>query len=483
MAHSRLRISALLAAGLASACSSTPDAVDLGELYDQSAQGIGDDRIPVVVIPGILGSKLSNPETGQKIWGSFTYGAADADYADGAREIALPMGLGVPLSELEDGARVDGALDYLVADIGPFRNIKIGAYVEIMLTLAVGQYRDQGLGESGAVDYGGQHYTCYQYPYDWRRDISESAAGLHAKIEEAQARVREARGLADDYPVRVDVVAHSMGGLVLRYYLRYGAEPLPEDGSVPEPTWAGAEHVERAFLIGTPSGGSVSSLRQLIEGLNLNPVFPNYRPSILGTMPAVYQLLPRVRHGLVRDRETGEAIDFMDVATWEQYGWGLANPDEDDLLQWLLPEVESAEERRRVALDHLAKCLAKTDQLYRALDAPASPPENTEIYLFAGDGVPTASVLSVSDDGKVRIAEYAPGDDTVTRDSALMDERVGRAWTPGLDTPVAWDRIQFINASHIGLTQSTAFADNLLFMLLEQPRITANPARAAALSN
>ena len=35
------------------------------------------------------------------------------------------------------------------------------------------------------------------------------------------------------------VVAHSMGGLISRYYLRYGDSDLPESGPVPEPTWKG----------------------------------------------------------------------------------------------------------------------------------------------------------------------------------------------------------------------------------------------------
>ncbi len=43
-----------------------------------------------------------------------------------------------------------------------------------------------------------------------------------------------------------------MGGLVLRYYLRYGAQPLPEDGSIPRLTWAGAANVANAILVATP---------------------------------------------------------------------------------------------------------------------------------------------------------------------------------------------------------------------------------------
>ena len=42
---------------------------------------------------------------------------------------------------------------------------------------------------------------------------------LHAQVLEAQAAARDARGLGPDDPVRVDVVAHSMGGLLVRYYV------------------------------------------------------------------------------------------------------------------------------------------------------------------------------------------------------------------------------------------------------------------------
>ena len=211
---------------LLASCKSKPTPA-LGWLSNDTAQKIGNDRVPVVVLPGILGSKLENGNTGLKIWGSFTFGAADADKAEGAREVAYPMGEGVPLLELRDDVVPNDALDYLVADVGPFRNIKIGAYVGIMKSLGAGKYRDQTLGKSGAINYAGQHYTCYQYPYDWRRDVSESAAALHQFISESQDSVREGRGLDPDTPVKVDVVAHSMGGLVLRYYLRYGSQPCP----------------------------------------------------------------------------------------------------------------------------------------------------------------------------------------------------------------------------------------------------------------
>ncbi len=451
------------------ACHGPPRA-DLAAIYNEPAQSIGDDRTPVLVIPGILGSRLENAETGQKVWGSFTYGAADADTPSGAREIALPMAKGVPLSELRDSAYSPGVLDLLVADITPFRRIRIGAYVDILMTLAVGEYRDEELGNAGAVDYGGLHYTCFQYAYDWRRDISENATILHERILDAQAQVRIGRGMPADAPVRVDVTAHSMGGLVLRYYLRYGTAVLPEDGSLPELTWAGAENVRKAILIGTPNAGSAKALEQLVNGLNLNPLFPNYRPGVLGTMPAIYQLLPRDRHNAVIDIESDEPVDVFDVETWQRYGWGLAGDRADGVLRWLLPDVETRAERREIALDHLTKCLARAEQFHRALDVPASIPPGTELSIFVGDAEPTLAVLGVRPDGRLRELEKRPGDDTVTRASALMDERVGRGYSAGLDSPVAWSRVQFVSADHLGLTRSPDFVNNLLYMLLEDPQ-------------
>jgi len=470
------RFAAVLSlAAVLSGCSHTPR-TDLAAIYNEPAQKIGSERNPVVVIPGILGSKLNQdgPE-GRQVWGAFVYGAVDADTNEGARIVALPIQEGVPLRDLKDEVVPVDVLDTLELDTPLIRGLKIEAYVDILKTLAAGNYVDRSLGQSGAVDYGDQHYTCFQLPYDWRRDISEASVALHELILDAKHLARLNRGLGPDDEVKVDVVAHSMGGLVLRYYLRYGPNPLPADGSLPELTWEGAEHVEQAIIIGTPNAGSVLALRQLINGVSYAPVAPTFRPALLGTMPAVYQLMPRPRHGVVIDSETGNPIDFLDIATWERYEWGLLDPDQDRVLRQLLPDVERREERLRIARDQLAKSLDAADRLFQALDRPAAPPENLELFLIAGDAVDMPAELSVSPSGSVRVSATAAGDDTVTRSSALMDERLGAGYRPRLQTPIAWDSVQFIPATHIGLTRHPQFTNQVLFLLLERPRGVAGP--------
>jgi pimeloyl-ACP methyl ester carboxylesterase len=495
-----LLVGALLVGVTISGCAGPRRTPPIRELYSDAAQGIGAERDPVVVIPGILGSRLIEPKSGQIVWGAFTYGAADADFADGARLVALPMREGASLRELQDEVQPDGVLESLDANVSPLLRITaIEPYRGIIEALAAGRFVDRDIARSragrdrsgeeigagmrarmhagsGEVDYAGLHYTCFQFDYDWRRDISESAARLDELIRAAAEVTQAARGTNES--VKVDVVAHSMGGMVLHYYLRYGAQPLPEDGSLPTLTWAGAQRVGQAILVGTPSAGSVISLKHLVDGVQYSVIAPEFRPALLGSMPALYQLLPRDRHKRVLNKKTGEPIESLyDLRTWEKYNWGLANPEQDRVLAWLLPDVPDAASRRRIALDHLEKCLKRAEQLHRALDVPMvgadEPPADCSISIVLGDTERTPALLEVDPrSGQLRVKDTAPGDGTVTRASALMDERLGddAEYTPRLRSPIRWTRVQFVPADHLELTEHPAFVNGLLYELLEKPR-------------
>jgi hypothetical protein len=283
----------------------------------------------------------------------------------------------------------------------------------------------------------------------------------------------EERFGVEDHDVEFDIVAHSMGGLVTRYYLRYGAAGLPEDGTAPEITWAGAEHVDQAVLVGTPNAGSANTLKYLVEGRDYGRFAPTYPAALLGTMPSLYQLLPRGRHGALRAAsDTSVAIDSLyDPAFWKRMEWGLADPDQDRVLRQLLPGVDDAAARRRIALDHLDKSLAHARRFTAALDTPATRPDGLDLMLVAGDAEPTLSRLTVDRaTGALAPLDNGPGDGTVLRTSALMDERVGGRWTPTLRSPIDWSRVTFLFESHVEMTASPAFADNLLYYLLIHPQ-------------
>jgi hypothetical protein len=456
-------------------CHSRDVAPDVGTLYNRAARHHDVGRNPVIVIPGILGSRLVDGASGRVVWGAFAGDFADPGDGEGARLFALPMREGAPLRDLVDDVRPDGVLDRLKVNwLG--LPLELKAYANILATLGVGGYRDEELGLSGAIDYGEDHFTCFQFPYDWRRDNVENARRLHAYVEEKRAyaaREMEKRFGVKDPEVRFDIVAHSMGGLITRYFLLYGDADLPDEGPIPPPTWEGARHVGRVVLVGTPNAGSVKSLVQLVDGVRFGPLLPTYDPAVVGNLPSVYQLLPRSRHRAVVDEsDPARPIgDLFDPALWERVGWGLAAEEQDPVLRKLLPDVPDRESRRRIALDHLRKCLKRAERFAAALDAPAEPPAGLSLALYAGDAVPTPAVAAVDRrDGSVRIVEEAAGDGTVLRSSALLDERVGLEWTPHLRSPIRWSRATFLFTDHLGITQDPAFTDNVLFHLLEEPR-------------
>ncbi len=452
-------------------CSSSPIEPDLRGIYSRAAQE-HDHRNPVIVIPGILGSNLRDAATGETVWGAFTGEAVDPESAAGARQFALPMESGKSLDELRDSVMPSGVLSSLeISLIG--LPVTVAAYSQILATLGVGGYRDEELGLMG-VDYGTDHYTCFQFDYDWRRDNVENAQRLHEFLFEKRAFVRskieERTGVAAA-DVQFDIVAHSMGGLVARYFLMYGSADLPEDGSPPEVTWAGNDLVDRVILIATPNAGSVDALRNLVEGVDYGIFLPTYEPAILGTMPSIYQLLPRSRHRAVVDGESRQPVeDLLDPALWERHGWGLAARDQDDILAWLLPDIQSPPERRRIARDHLRQCLSRARQFFAALDRPADVPEGLELHLIAGDAIDTPAQLVIEEDGTLDLLESAPGDGIVLRSSALMDERLSGAWEPRLVSPIPWHQVTFLFTDHLGLTRDPAFSDNALYLLLEAPR-------------
>jgi len=439
------------------------------QIYDRAAHYKNSIRNPVIVVPGMMGSKLNEASTGRLLWGAFDQTSIDATNPTDIRLMACPIEGG--LNRFDDGVGASGVLDSLKIEFAGLE-LRQKAYLNILQMLGVGGYRDEELGLSSAIHYPEGHYTCFQFPYDWRRDNAEVAQRLHEFLLEKKAYVEEERRnrFGIDEPVKFDIVAHSMGGLITRYYLRYGDHGPAIDGKAPPLNWAGCEHVDRAILIGSPNNGSAKSLVKVHEGFSFSFLFKRFRSGMVATLPSIYQLLPNGPEPSVYDAQSDQPLDLFDVENWDQRGWGMLNPDEDDILQVLLPNVSEPSQRRAIAKAHVEECLTRASNFHALLNVPAKPPAGTTIHLFGGDAIPTIETLSSDLEQRTLTARTeSPGDKTVTRKSVLADRRTEQDWSPTLKTPIFFDDVRFLFEDHFGLTRDADFTDNTLFLLLEDP--------------
>jgi hypothetical protein len=309
------------------------------------------------------------------------------------------------------------------------------------------------------------------FGYDWRRDLAAEAKRLHQTVLEA-SRERAARGQT----ARVDIVVHSLGTQLVRYWLRYGPQPLPEDGSLPELTWEGARLAEQVLLVGPPNAGAIEAVESLIRGGEVSSILPLYPAVLVATFPSMWQLLPRVEHELVVYSDTGEPVDLFDVATWEALKWGPFNKEQDRYLKQLLPDKKTREERLSALRVHVAACLAHAKQFQAAIDRPVELPPYVQVHLFAGDSHGMTSVMEVNrKSGHMEKVSEEPGDGTVTRRSTLWQGYPKGA--AGSDRPpVVFSSVHFYSAKHLDLTADPRLLDDALYLLLETPDLVAPPA-------
>ncbi len=111
----------------------------------------------------------------------------------------------------------------------------------------------------------------FDFPYDWRRDNRANAKILKRLLDLRLKQWREHTGLKD---AKVILLAHSMGGLISRYYLE---------------VLEGWRDCKALFTFGTPYRGSVKAVDFLANGYK--KLFLDLT-EVMRTFPSVYQLLP-----------------------------------------------------------------------------------------------------------------------------------------------------------------------------------------------
>ena len=428
------------------------------EQRQQPKQHIG------IFVPGVLGSVLEEPATGRAVWGNVFSGRLDGlalpieeDSFRANRDNLIPRRLLNRLSWL-------GLAEMDVYTTAARIAIQAGGYVR-------GNVSDPQPGE-----------TAYSFPYDWRRDLVEAAR----RLDDAIQRIKQRQNRPD---ARIHLLCHSAGGLVARYYVKYGAVDVLDQYPLPAPTYAGAKHVCKIIMLGTPNTGSLEAFRTLHEGLVL-PTVGSLPAEALFTMPASYQLLPHEGIPVFVDSQGRPLpVSLYDAENWERLGWSVFSPKHLARLQRKLKKQYPQEwephyqEKLAVYRRFLQKALRRAAQFQRALRSgdPAEESRRVEYVVMGANGDPTLrrAILEQNDSGLWRVhfrtrdpelkpLLYGYGDDTVTKESLLGIYRSESAKTENAPYRLPGARVLLFAEGHSELTKNVTFLDNILHTLLDE---------------
>lgn len=422
----RAAVALLLAWLLLAACAATGTegvVVTPQSEYRPERQGL--KREPVILIPGTLGSRLYNLDTGEIAWGNFSATVSE-----------LSDDLDLPIDRPNLADNVDRLRAYRVLDRAEIlRNEgrgEVSFYSEIIdhLSGTLG-YRPA----FGRRFYKGQ--DLFVFFYDWRRSNVEAAAQLAQFI----ADIRRDLGLPRQ---KFTLLAVSNGGLIARYYLKYGATDVVSGlaPGAPLPQGAGgAADVSRLICLGTPHRGTLDALGLIHDGYAPNVLARRYPPATIFSMPAAFELLPEPgEKTFVGSGGEDLNVDLWDANAWETHGLSVFQPGEQDRLKNRIAlQAGKGDDRQAMFEQAMAQrrqwlrlVLAHARRFRAAIEGPPEVP----MHVLLGVGRPTLARVGLVADGdewrlyfRPRVpwgrydpmaeAMFATGDGVVTRRSAL----------------------------------------------------------------
>jgi hypothetical protein len=214
----------------------------------------------VVLLPGIMGSVLQSK--GKDVWALSAQGAYGALKSLGEDLTRLTLNGDTPdAGDIGD----DVVATALFSDVHLIPGLwKIDGYDKVRAALA----RRVELRP-------GQNYV--EFPYDWRRDNRSSARKLAKALPGFLENWRKASGNAQ---AKVTFIAHSMGGLVARYYIE---------------CLGGWQVTRQLITFGTPFRGSLNAVDFLSNGypLGVAGIQVGDMSALVRSFTSVYQLMPR----------------------------------------------------------------------------------------------------------------------------------------------------------------------------------------------
>lgn len=180
------------------------------------------------------------------------------------------------------------------------------------------------------------HRELHTVTYDWRDDFIVSIKKIAKKIDE----------LTLDGS-KIDVVAHSNGGILMTYYLRYGIS----DFLTPTESWIGLTKIDSISIVASPLRGAFSLFKHIKDG---TPLLRNKK--LMGSLDytsfcSTYFFMPHKNYQKAYLLKKGDAtidLNLFDYKVWKENQWGpyiekhfKEIPVNDEKFQQVLKRAEA----------------------------------------------------------------------------------------------------------------------------------------------
>jgi len=209
----------------------------------------GSLREPVIIVPGIMGSRLNRVSDGEEVWPK-------------TLKMSNPL---TPADDYLDELKLDtDGIEFTASEMNPSSVIN-KEFTFVYYKNLVDSFKQQGYVESS---------TLLTFPYDWRLDIATEVARFDDLVQ--LARSHSPTG-------KVNIIAHSLGGLLTKEYL----SSLQDTSFVDKVIFAGVPNLGAPLAYKVLNYGDDMGLKWFAFGLNQEET-----KDFSQNMPSVYELLP-----------------------------------------------------------------------------------------------------------------------------------------------------------------------------------------------
>lgn len=274
------------------------DAVDFnwdtetGDLISTAAlpMKITPAKTPVLIVPGILGTDINKGS--EKLWLDLGH-----NFTDVGDQFMDPLQLNADLTPSDTSLSLGDVIR--VATMTPATLVNYD-YTDGLIK----EFKNQGYVEGTDL---------FTFPYDWRYGVSGVFSNGQTNVDLLRQKIADI--MAQTGSSKVDIVAHSTGGLLVKK----DVADHPSD-----------HHIGKAVFVGVPNTGAPKATKVLLsgDGFGIPWLADSEMQKIAKNLPVAYDLLPSLQYvatkgsyvkivdqGLLgsssRDLDFGQTTDFL----------------------------------------------------------------------------------------------------------------------------------------------------------------------------